>query len=124
LQLQEQLKKQIRTSQKTEALHNNLKKKQLEANEEVLKNITDKQTQMQIAIDGLTKAVESLNRKADLESVQWKAVQTAIDGLRKTVESINLRTQGPCRTEQEVSTCKVQAIKVSSLKCLRQSATS
>jgi hypothetical protein len=84
LQLQEQLTKQIHISQKAEALHSNLKK-QLEANEEVLKNVTDKQTQM----------------------------QTAIDGLTKTVELINLRSQALCRTEENVSTSKVPDINVS-----------
>jgi hypothetical protein len=88
-------------------------KKKLEAKEEVLKAINETQTQMKIAIDGLTTAVESLNQKTDLESSQSKAMQTAIHGLTKTVELINIRSQALCKTEKNVSTCKVPDIKVS-----------
>jgi predicted DNA-binding ArsR family transcriptional regulator len=83
LQLQEELTTQIRVLKETQAVRNNLKKK-VETQEQVLKNVTDKQTQM----------------------------QTAIDGLIKAVEIINLRSQALCMIQTDVSTCKVPAIEV------------
>jgi hypothetical protein len=102
LQLQEHLRKQILISQatskelnKTEAVNNDLKK-QLEVKEEVLKSINEKQTQLQTTIDGLTKRVESLNEMSQLL----------------------------CELQKDVSTCKITAVTLISLKYLRQSATS
>ena len=71
-------------------------KTQLEAKEELLKSNNQKQTQL----------------------------QTDIDGLSKTVESLNQRLQVLCEPPKFVSTCKIVAVTVSSLKYLRQTCTS
>ena len=67
LHLQERLTKQInktraisRKLKESEAINSHLKK-QLAAKEKVLKSNNEKQKQLQSAIDGLTKTVESLN---------------------------------------------------------------
>jgi len=69
LEIQECLTKQINKSQaicrklkESEAVNSHLKK-QLAAKEEILKSNNEKREQLQSLIDGLTKTMDSLNRK-------------------------------------------------------------
>jgi chromosome segregation ATPase len=116
LQLQEDLRKQVRISQatskklnKTEAVNSDLKK-QLEVKEEVLKSINEKQTQLQTTIDGLTKTVDTMNHQLFEKQTQ---LQTNIDGLTKKVELLNEMSQLLCELPKDVSTCKIRAVTVS-----------
>jgi uncharacterized protein YjdB len=130
LQIQEHLTKQINMSQATSrklnesvAVNNDLKK-QLEVKEEVLNSINEKQEQLQTKIDGLTKTVDSINQVVHSLFEKQEQPQTKIDGLTKRVEILNKTSQLRCGTKEDVSTCKITAVTVSSLKYLRQSATS
>ena len=128
LQIQEDLRKQINISQATSkelnmsiAVNIDLKK-QLEVKEEVLKSINE--TELHTAIDGLTKTVDRINQAVQRLFEKQEKLQTTIDDVANTVESLNERSKVRCGTPECVSTSKIVAVTVSSLKYLRQSATS
>jgi chromosome segregation ATPase len=103
---------------------NSALKKQLEAMEVVMKSTNETQEQLQTKIQCLTKTVDSINQAVHSLFEKQEQTQTKIDGLRNTVDSTNHLSQAGCETPKDVSTCKITAVTVSSLKYLRKSATS
>ena len=100
----------------TEAVNSNLKKQLDEFKTELELSNSVK--------NDLKKQLESKEKVLQINNEKKKQLQTTIDGLTKIVDLLNQTVKDLCEHPEDVSTCKVEAITVRSLRNLAVSGTS
>jgi chromosome segregation ATPase len=105
--------------------------RKLKEAEAVKSNLTKQQDEFKTALEqsnsvkkDLMKKIESKEEVLQCDNKKQEELQTTIDGLTNTLELLKWAAKWLCEHPKDVSTCKVQAVSVRSLRYLRKSGTS